>query len=107
MNRRSFFIRSGLAAGASALLPRFMESVQAPSSVITFETSEALNQKTYAAALDVLSRNITQISGYPMPVLIEGGNYPGIWLECAPHEGLTYAVVRPDVARNNHLAFFA
>ncbi len=40
------------------------------------------------------------------PVLIEGSSYQGVWLECAPHEGLVYSNVRPDIARNNHLAFF-
>ena len=61
----------------------------------------------YTQALDVLARNITKVSGYPEPVLIEGSNYSGIWMECAPQEGLVYADIRRDIARNNHLAFFA
>jgi len=56
---------------------------------------------------------------YDHPVLVEGAVYPGIWQECGPHEGLVYGTLAPfiteqpsqptplQVARNNHMAFFA
>ena len=34
-------------------------------------------------------------------VLGEGGVYHGVWLECAPHEGAVYSVIRPDIARKD------
>ena len=63
--------------------------------------------KPVIKALSIFSPpNTLQLPGYSQPVLIEGSSYRGIWLECAPHEGLIYASVRPSIARNNHTAFF-
>jgi hypothetical protein len=106
MNRRTF-LTTAAAAGAYGLLPCSTQSAEPPGSRIVFETSDAAWARTYNAALDVLQRNTTMVSGYSEPVLIEGSNYSGIWMECAPQEGLVYANIRPDIARNNHLAFFA
>jgi hypothetical protein len=106
MNRREF-IATTAAAGFSRLAPLTPRPAEIPDSRIEFETSDATVARTYSAALDVLQRNTTIVSGYSEPVLIEGSNYSGIWMECAPHEGLVYANIRPDIARNNHLAFFA
>jgi hypothetical protein len=96
--------------GAARLLanqaPRANESAAAESR-IQFQTTDAQYQNVYTRALEVLARNVTKVSGYGEPVLIEGSNYSGIWQECAPQEGLVYADIRPDIARNNHLAFFA
>ncbi len=105
IDRRAFLKQSALLAAAVPLLSRRARPVSEPR--IRFETSDTLHQKTYTSALDVLERNTILVSGYPEPVLIEGSNYSGIWLECGPHEGLVYADIRPDIARNNHLAFFA
>jgi hypothetical protein len=77
-----------------------------PDSRIAFETSDSRYQATYSRALDVLARNTVRVSGYSQPVLIEGSSYSGVWQECAPQEGLIYAGIRPDAARNNHLIFF-
>lgn len=127
MNRRAFLQQSALlAAGAPALSRRIGTSRQSTGSNrkaagqepraqaanqaesrIQFDTSDTRYHQVYARALEVLARNTTMVSGYREPVLIEGSNYAGIWLECAPQEGLVYADVRPDLARNNHLAFFA
>lgn len=74
---------------------------------ICFETSDSQYQSTYTSALEVLAHNAAVVSGYSQPVLIEGSDYRGIWLECGPQEGLVYSLVRPDLARNNHLIFFA
>jgi hypothetical protein len=126
MDRRAFLTRSALlAAGAQAWSHQLRAWQSSPTGLggvagqdsrsqatsteprIHFDTTDARYQQVYARALDVLARNTTMVSGYREPVLIEGSNYSGIWLECGPQEGLVYADVRPDVARNNHLAFFA
>jgi len=63
-------------------------------------------------ALEGAQANTRVVAGYPHPVLIEGGNYPGIWLECGPLEGLIYARHASDpeegraIARANHDIFF-
>lgn len=109
MDRRAFLRRSALAAGGWSLLSHDATARQrsGAGSRIQFETSDAAYQRTYDNALETLARNTTRVSGYSEPVLIEGSSYSGIWLECAPQEGLVYAEIRPDVASNNHLAFFA
>jgi hypothetical protein len=73
---------------------------------ISFWTSDPIYQARYQSALDLLAANTLELPGYSKPVLIEGSSYRGIWLECAPHEGLVYAPVRSSIARNNHAAFF-
>ena len=113
MKRREFLKGSGALAGAAALLPQkgfaLLQSAQAapPDGSIFFETSDANHQRCYQSALNLLAANVQTMPGYREPVLIEGSVYRGVWLECAPHEGLVYSAIRPDIARNNHLAFFA
>ena len=118
MKRREFVTKSGLFVGGLSLLSRVPSALQKPALStseperkpdprISFETSDSPYQTAYSRALDVLARNTTVVSGYSPPVLIEGSSYSGIWLECAPQEGVLYSAIRPDVARNNHLAFFA
>src|SRR5262245_16021523 len=118
MKRREFLMKAGWLVGEFPVVARSaaifdgpassrIQSDTQPAPQISFETSDAEYQATYSRAMQVLARNTTVVSGYSRPVLIEGSSYSGIWLECAPHEGLTYAPIRPDVARNNHLAFFA
>jgi len=93
---------------ALALRPLpFGDSDEGSPSRLSFITSDKRYQAIYTAALDVLNRNVSTVWRYPRPVLTEGSSYRGIWLECAPHEGLAYSLIRPDMARNNHLAFFA
>ena len=48
--------------------------------------SPAVEMK-YQQALDGLAANTRYLMDFPNPVLIEGGAYPGIWLECGPLEG--------------------
>lgn len=118
MHRREFLTNLGLlAATTPGLRSRFpLPSPRAASSEdrasipeprILFETSDAKYQQTYSNALSTLTGNVKKLAEYADPVLIEGSVYGGIWLECAPHEGLVYSLIRPDVARRNHLAFFA
>ena len=118
MKRREFLAKSGwLAAGLPLVSPfhKLLQDSAAASrhsepgseSHIAFETGDARYQTVYSRALDVLNRNVKTVSGYPQPVLIEGSSYNGVWLECGPQEAEVYSVIRPDLARNNHLAFFA
>jgi hypothetical protein len=57
-------------------------------------------------ALAGLTGNIRKVIGYDEPVLIEGGDYRGIWLECGPLEGLVYGRIDPGIAKHNHGVFF-
>lgn len=82
-----------------------------------FPDSNAKWQRTWDSAAATLHSNVRSLASYAHPVLIEGAQYPGIWMECAPQEGLVYsdlADVLPydtranllKIARANHLAFF-
>jgi len=66
----------------------------------------SLVKQKYAAALAGLAGNTKKVFGYDLPVLIEGGRYPGIWLECGPLEGLVYGRYAPEIAKANHEVFF-
>jgi hypothetical protein len=84
-----------------------------------FPTADPAWAKTWDAALAVLAGNVRLMPRYDRPLLVEGSVYPGIWQECAPQEGLVYGslaryvevhvgVPGPmQIARNNHMAFFA
>jgi len=117
MRRREFLAgASALAAGAIFrslhALSRRQSSRKASwpdkesESTISFWTSDPVHQARYKAALDLLTTNTLRLSSNAASVLIEGSSYRGIWLECAPHEGLVYADIHPGVARENHNAFF-
>lgn len=60
----------------------------------------------YQQALEGLAANTRHLLDFPNPVLIEGGAYPGIWLECGPLEGAVYGRFFPEVAVANHEIFF-
>ncbi len=106
MNRRQF-----LKLGAGALMAAQVGRVHAlPSGHAPgpeFTTANVRWQAAYDRARSVLSGNVRVLPRYPLPVLIEGSVYNGIWMECGPHEALVYRKFRPDVARNSHLVFFA
>jgi hypothetical protein len=116
---RRVFIESSAAFGVVALSsPR--KTFAGPSRVYPrFPDADPRWQKTWDAALNVLSGNVRQVPAFNKPVLVEGAVYPGVWQECAPHEGLVYGQLsrfipqtegRPaplEIARNNHQAFFA
>jgi hypothetical protein len=61
---------------------------------------------TYRLALDTLQHNVQSVERFSRPVLLEGAEYPGVWLECAPLEGLAYEPYAPQIALNNHDVFF-
>lgn len=63
-------------------------------------------ESKYRAALEGLAGNTRRVFRFDESVLIEGGRYAGIWLECGPLEGLVYGRVRPEVAKANHRIFF-
>jgi hypothetical protein len=121
IKRRDFLTNATLLAGALAFarwdsraqsgsaaeaLENRRASGQHDDARISFETSDTAYQSVYQHALDLLAGNIQVMPAYKDPVLIEGSVYRGIWLECGPHEGLVYSAIRPDIALNNHLAFF-
>lgn len=74
--------------------------------MIKFQCNSNDFQDFFTRALRGLDANCRTIHETIGRVLIEGGIYQGIWMECAPLEGLVYAPVAPDVARRNHVAFF-
>jgi len=139
--RRDFLKQTALAA-ASAALPispfaSFAQSQQAPAPAAgqrpaatavppspsaprpRFPTANPAWAATWDAALAVLAGNVRSMPRYDHPVLVEGSTYAGIWLECAPLEGLVYGTLQKYVAtppgaptplataRANHMAFFA
>ncbi len=63
-------------------------------------------KKKYKDALSGLAQNTRRAYGYDYPVLIEGGDYSGVWLESGPLEGLIYGKYAPSVAKANHEIFF-
>jgi hypothetical protein len=129
LGRRDFLKQGALAAGAAAMpfagMAARAEAQGAPKSGAGapasphFPTADPAWQKTWDAALAVLAGNVKLMPRYDRPVLVEGAVYPGIWQECAPQEGLVYGslaryvevhvgVPGPmQIARNNHMAFFA
>ena len=110
MKRRAFLRGAGaVAAGAMLRGHRanaFAAAQETEKPSIGFTTSDSACQSRYQSALGLLARNILTMPGYAKPLLIEGSSYRGVWLECGPHEGLAYSLIRPDIARNNHAAFF-
>lgn len=105
MNRRAFLRRAAaVGLGARDALAAPQPNAQRHPE---FRTANSRWQAAYDRALAVLAVNIQVLPRYGKPVLIEGANYAGIWMECGPHEALIYRKFRPDVARNSHLIFFA
>jgi hypothetical protein len=107
MKRRIFF-KAVLQAGAASTL-----------SAAAADEIEAIQATTWKAASKTLACNVRQLPDFDRLVLFEGSTYHGIWLECGPHESLSYAelsrFVTPvqgkpspiEVATNTHGAFFA
>lgn len=114
MKRRTFLASMTAAAGEMTMLRRGFSALRLaeqiaeakPDAAIAFHTDDSKYQDCYDHALRTLAANLQVLSPYKEPVLIEGSVYKGVWLECAPHEGLVYSLIRSDIARSNHLAFF-
>ena len=112
MHRRDL-LKLGAATAIKAVLPAALPSVpvwavetSSPSSEPFFKTENDRWQRAYDKAMGILGGNVQVMPRVPLPVLIEGSSYAGIWQECGPHESLVYRHVRPDVARNTHMTFF-
>lgn len=74
--------------------------------MISFKTNHAALQRLFDSAAAGLAANCIPIGRNSKRVLTEGGEYPGIWLECGPHESLLYADFDRDIAVNGHEIFF-
>lgn len=116
MDRRQFVARGSMAAGwalAGARAPAVFaeETEQLEAGGRSFRCDDSALQHLYTSALTTLHANLDQIPGFPGNVLLEGSGYSGIWMECAPQEGLVFgesgAESALSIARNNHLIFFA
>lgn len=116
MERRSFLKRSAAAAGLGLMgasgwlgagpvadVEASAHEVEARSS---FRSDDRVLAAAWNAAIVALAGNVMKLPDYDKPVLTEGSVYHGVWLECAPQEGLVYSRIRPDIARNNHTVFF-
>jgi hypothetical protein len=120
MKRRKFLEITGIAAmalGCESLHAGALNEYGRP--LPKFPDADPKWKRTWDAALAALSGNVKLLSTYNHPVLIEGAEYRGVWLECAPLESLVYAKLaefvphldgKPSpaqIARANHAAFFA
>jgi hypothetical protein len=119
MRRREFLAMAGIVGVSGVRKSLFMAAPR--DSVVAhpkFPDDDPKWLRTWDAALTTLAQNIKVLSSYDRPVLIEGAGYPGVWLECAPLEGLVYATLQEfvprvmgqptpaEIARANHLSFF-
>ncbi|MGA7524685.1 MAG: alpha-L-rhamnosidase [Acidobacteriaceae bacterium] len=111
INRREFVRGSAwLAAGALAE-GRLLAAEAALGGGRSFRCDDAGLMRVYESALHTLAGNVVRVAGYRELVLVEGSVYHGVWLECAPQEGLVWSetgtAAALAVARNNHRIFFA
>jgi len=78
-----------------------------PKMSLSFTSQDSRLQSAFDRAIEGLKKNVRKMHGYDRPVLIEGAEYPGIWLECGPLEAAVYGVIDPEVAIDSHRIFFA
>lgn len=106
--QRRTLLKNSLALVAAGALTRAWPGAAAENDDAPFfSTTDARWQAAYDKACANLAGNIRTLPRYNRPVLIEGAEYPGVWQEDAPQEGWLYRHFRSDIARNNHLVFFA
>jgi hypothetical protein len=108
MDRRTF-LAAGAAAAGTALFPKNFATLagsmaSSPIQQFTTDNSELMN--AYNGALQCLRENSARVFRFPDPVLIEGSVYRGVWLECAPLEGLVYSLFDRAAGIANHKIFF-
>ena len=99
---RRRFLATGLATTGAALSARAQSTVAPPQ----FQCDHPETQRACDSALSTLAGNVQSVFQFPRPVLLEGATYAGVWLECAPLEGLVYAPVSHAAALANHEVFF-
>jgi hypothetical protein len=105
--RRKFIQQSAAVTAAMALRKNLFAQSTETTTTPQFQTDDVVLQKAYDAALELLRGNVMKLPGLDHPVLIEGAVYKGVWLECAPQEGLVYDFFAPGMAQANHDIFFA
>jgi hypothetical protein len=98
-SRRRFLFQATAALSVSA-------QAESPSETPQFRCDNAKFQSAYNAAVSGLRSNVQEVYRFLRPVLLEGAAYAGVWLECAPLEGLVYAPLSPQTALANHEVFF-
>jgi len=74
--------------------------------MINFKCDSIKHQQLFDRAVEGLHKNRRQFIPGIGPVLIEGGEYPGVWMECAPLEGMVFAPFDMEIAKNNHRVFY-
>ncbi len=72
---------------------------------ICLKSSDLALERIFNRALASLKENIQCVQQYEYPVLIEGAEYQGIWLESGPLSGLIYSSINSDIAYHNHHIF--
>ncbi|HEX3987689.1 MAG TPA: alpha-L-rhamnosidase [Acidobacteriaceae bacterium] len=106
MIRGSAWLTAGVLAGG----PARGASEIAGGDGRSFRCDDAEKMRVYEAAMRTLAGNVVRVAGYREPVLVEGSGYHGVWLECAPQEGLVWSETESAaalaVARSNHRIFF-
>ncbi len=107
MNRREFLETCAIAAGLPGARTGTAAQQRRATERLFFRVDNPKLQAKYDAALAVLRSNTMRVNRFLQPVLIEGGSYPGVWLECAPLEGLVYSLISQQIAVANHEIFFA
>jgi hypothetical protein len=108
MDRRRF-LSGSTALAASIILPQTVEALAGSlesSDGPRFVTDDANLSSAYAGALRCLKENTVKVFQFADPVLIEGSVYRGVWLECAPQEGLVYSAFDSAAGIANHRIFF-
>ncbi len=71
-----------------------------------FQVDDKPLQAAYDAATLAARGNTHQVNRFSSRVLIEGGVYPGTWLERAPQEGVVYAPWTTNIAVANERIFY-
>ena len=74
--------------------------------LVEFHTADAAHQAKFGAAVAGLRANVQDVPGADESLLIEGGKYPGMWLESGPIDARTFAVIDPGPYLACHRTFF-
>src|SRR5437660_10181302 len=97
LTRRGVVKLAAMAAGGTLIESSASLCAQtkapAPPTAAQKDKDDTRWKQTWDAAVAVLAGNVRDVPRYDRPVLFEGAVYPGIWLECGPHEGLVYGTL--------------
>lgn len=67
---------------------------------------DSLLKEVYQVALNEIKANVDYVPGYDKPVLLEGGQYEGVWLEGGLLSALAFRNIDPQVMVDSHDLFF-